>query len=136
MSSQSFDRFKVPAQNPSSQFKGSALRGALIGLIPPGLLLAFVAVTILLTALARQLVAASGFFAQQQAALIVLVAGLVVALVVYIIAIVLTLRRVTAWQQNGAMGQARYALLSLGVTALVVLLPVVLAVVLPQNPAP
>jgi ABC-type bacteriocin/lantibiotic exporter with double-glycine peptidase domain len=108
----------------------------LVGLIPLGLLLLIVAVTVLLTALARQLVASSGFFAQQQASLIVLVAGLAVALVVYIIAFVRTLRGVTTWQRGGAVGQARAALLALGFTGLVVLLPVVLMMVLPQSPAP
>ena len=93
-------------------------------------------IAFLLTALARQLVASSGFFAQQQVSLIVLIAYLVVALVVYIVAMVRTLKRVTAWQRVGAVGQARAALLALGVTALVVLLPVILAIVLPQNPAP
>jgi uncharacterized membrane protein len=136
MSSQSFNTFSGSAQNPSSQHKSSALRGALVGLIPLVLLIVIVAVTFLLTALARQLVASSGFFAQQQASLIVLIAGLVMALVVYIIAIIRTLRSITAWQRVGSVGQARAALLALGFTALVVLLPVVLALVLPQNPAP
>jgi hypothetical protein len=136
MSSQSFDTFNSRAQNVSSQNKGSVLRGVLVGLIPLGLLLVLVALTFLLTALARLLVASSGFFAQQQAAVIVLIAGLVVALAVYVVAIVRTMRRVKAWQLGGASGQARAALLALGVTALVVLLPVVLAIVLPQNPAP
>jgi hypothetical protein len=135
MSSQ-LNTFNDPAQNPSLQYKGSALRGVLIGLIPLGLLMVLVAVTFLLTALARQLVASSGFFAQQQAAVIVLVAGLAVALVVYIIAIVRTLRGVTTWQRGGVVGQARAALLALGFTALVVLLPVVVVLVLPQSPAP
>jgi hypothetical protein len=136
MSSQSFNTFSGSAQNPSSHYKGSVLRGILVGVIPLGLLMVLVAVTFLLTALARQLVASSGFFAQQQASLIVLVAGLAVALVVYIIAIVRTFRRVTSWQRGGAVGQARAALLALGFTALVVLLPVVLTIVLPQSPAP
>ena len=136
MSSQFSNTINGQAQNPSALHKGSILRGALVGLIPLGLLIVVVAVTFLLTALARQLVASSRFFAQQQAAVIVLIAGLVVALVVYVVAIVRTLRRVKAWQQGGVSGQARAALLALGVTALVVLLPVVLAIVLPQHPAP
>ena len=84
----------------------------------------------------RQLVISSGFFAQQQAAVIVLVAGLLVAVVIFIIAIVPTLRNISAWQRVGAFGQARAALLALGITALVVLLPVILTIVVPQNPAP
>jgi uncharacterized membrane protein len=136
MSSQMQNGFNDPAQSLSLQPESSALRGVLTGLIPLGLLLLVVAITVLLTALARQLLASSGFFAQQQASVIVLIAGLVVALVVYIIAIVRTMRNITSWQRSGAAGQARAALFALGFTALVVLLPVVLAIVLPQNPAP
>jgi hypothetical protein len=136
MSSQFYNAFNDPAQYPLSQAKSSPLRGVLVGMIPFVLLLIIVAVTVLLTALVRQLVAPSGFFAQQQAALIVAIIGLGVALVSYSIAIVVMLRRVTAWQRAGAVGQARAALLALGFTALVMLLPVVLAIVLPQSPAP
>jgi hypothetical protein len=136
MSSQMQSGFNDPAQSLSFQPKGSALRGVLTGLIPLGLLLLVAAVTVLLTALARQLLASSGFFAQQQASVIVLIAGLIVALVIYIIAVVRTMRNITSWQRSGAIGQARAALFALGCTALVVLLPVVLAIVLPQNPAP
>ena len=136
MSSQMNNTFNDPAQSLSLQQKGSALQGILNGFIPLGLLLLVVVMTVLLTALARQLVASSGFFVQQQVSLIVLVGGLGVALVVYIIAIVRTLRNVTTWQRSGAGAQSRAALLALGCTALVVLLPVVLAIVLPQNPAP
>ena len=136
MSSQMHNTFHDPAQSFSLQHKDSALRGILVGLIPLGLLLLVVAITVLLTALARQLVTSSGFFAQQQASIIVLIAGLVVALVVYVVAIVRTLRWVKVWQRGGADGLARATLLALGFSALVVLLPVVLAIVLPQNPAP
>ena|SRR5437588_7527817 len=136
MSSQMFNTLNDPAQSISLQHKGSILRGILAGLIPLGLLLLVVAMSVILTALARQLVASAGFFAQQQASIIVLIAGLVVALVVYVVAIVRTLRWVKVWQRGGAGGLARATLLALGFSALVVLLPVVLAIVLPQNPAP
>ncbi|MFL5658777.1 MAG: hypothetical protein ACJ8CB_31915 [Ktedonobacteraceae bacterium] len=116
---------------------GSAtLCGALIGLVPLGLLALIIAVALALAVLARQLTAASGFFAQQQAALIILIAGFVLALVVYVVAIVLTTRRIAAWQQNGIAVQARAALWSLGITALIVILPFLLAILLPQHPAP
>jgi hypothetical protein len=136
MSSQFSNTFDDSMQHPSAQYHGSALRGFSIGLMPLAILIVIVATTILLTALARQLVASSGFFAQQQAAVIVMIAGLVVALVIFVVAIRSLLRLVKAWQQEDALGQARAALLALGVTALVVLLPVILAIVLPQNPAP
>ena len=136
MPSPMYNTLNDPAQSLSLPHRGSVLRGIFVGLIPLGLLLLVVAMSVLLTALARQLVASSGFFAQQQASVIVLIAGLVVALVVYIIAIVRTIRSISSWQRSGKDGQARAALLALGCTALAVLLPVVLAIVLPQNPAP
>ena len=114
----------------------AALRGALVGLVPLGLLALIIAVALALAVLARQLTAASGFFAQQQAALITLIAGFVLALVVYVVAIVLTTRRIAAWQENGIAVQAHAALWSLGITALIVILPFLLAILLPQHPAP
>ncbi|HEV2583860.1 MAG TPA: hypothetical protein VGT44_23600 [Ktedonobacteraceae bacterium] len=131
MSAHAFQRSNVPAQNHP---QGGLARGVLLGLIPLALLLALVVAALLLTALARQLTAASGFFTQQQVSLIVLIGGLALAAVVYSVALVLTLRHVASWQPGGA--QARTALLALGITALIVVLPVLLALLLPQAPAP
>ena len=112
------------------------MRGVLVGLIPLGLLLLIVAITVLLTALARQLFASSGFFAQQQASdnradcWVSIGSGDIYC------------RYCTYNEEcnhvaaSGSGGQARAALIALGCTALVVLLPVVLAIVLPQHPAP
>ena len=111
-------------------------RDALLGLVPLVLLVLIIAVALALAALARQLLAASGFFAQQQAAVIILVAGFVLALAVYVIAIILTMRRIASWQQNGIAARARAALWSLGITALIVILPLLVAILLPQHPAP
>jgi NADH:ubiquinone oxidoreductase subunit 6 (subunit J) len=95
-----------------------------------------VVIALAVTALVRQIFAPSGFFVVQQAALITLITGLVIALVIYVVAIVLTLRRVAAWQQIGAKKSSNAALWSLAITAFIALLPVLLAIVLPQNPAP
>ena len=111
-------------------------RGLLVGLIPLALLAAIVGVTILLAVFAHQLLEGAGFFAQQQAAVLVLSVGLLLSLAVFAVAIWRALRRVAAWQQSGAMAQAKAALWVLGATALIVVLPVVLAVLLPQHPAP
>ena len=124
------------SQNLSPQGGSDALRGALLGLVPLGLLVLIIAIALALAALARQLLAASGFFAQQQAAVIILIAGFVLALVAYVIAIVLTMRRIASWQQNGIAARARAALWSLGITALIVILPFLVAILLPQHPAP
>ena len=61
MSSQMYNTSNDRAQSLSLQQKGSAMRGVLVGLIPLGLLLLIVAITVLLTALSRQLFASSGF---------------------------------------------------------------------------
>jgi membrane protease YdiL (CAAX protease family) len=127
---------KGPVQGRSSLWKSNTFRGALVGLIPLGLLAGAVVLTLVITVLARQLVAASGFFAQQQAALITLIAGLVVAIVVYAVALWSILRRVAAWRHDGEQAQASAALWALGATALVVIVPVLLALLLPQHPAP
>jgi hypothetical protein len=127
---------KRPVRGRSSLWKSNTLRGALVGLIPLGLLAGAVVLTLVITVLARQLVAASGFFAQQQAALITLIVGLVVAIVVYAVALWSILRRVAAWQHDEEQAQASAALWALGATALVVIVPVLLALLLPQHPAP
>ncbi len=128
----------------SSDAKGSARglspstrgwpRGALVGLIPLGLLAGTVALTLAGAALARLLFAGSGFFAQQQAAVIVLIAGLILAIAVFSVAIWRVLRRVAIWQQGEARASA--ALWTLGATALVIVVPVLLALLLLQHPAP
>jgi uncharacterized membrane protein len=126
----------VSTQAQSSSPGNSTWRGILIGFIPLALLAVVVAIALAVTALMRQFFAPSGFFVEQQAVLITLIAGLIIALVLFVIAIVFTLRRVTAWQQIGVTKSANAALWALVITAFVVLLPVLLAIVLPQNPAP
>lgn len=127
---------EVSMQAQSSSPDNNTWRGFLTGIIPLILLVIIVVIALAGTALVRQLFAPAGFFAQQQAAVITLVVGLVIALVVYVGTIVRALRRVATWQQQGATKPSRAALWSLGITALIVVLPVLLAIVLPQHPAP
>jgi uncharacterized membrane protein YidH (DUF202 family) len=136
MSTHSIEESTGAAQAPSAKMTGVAWRGALIGLIPLGLLAGCVALAIVLTALARQLVAGSGFFVQQQAVLITLIAGLVLALSVFALAVWRVMRRVAAWQKANLTTQANAALWTLGATALVIVIPVLLALLLPQHPFP
>jgi hypothetical protein len=136
MSTHSMENAPVPVQTNVAEGMAGVWRGLLVGLIPLVLLAAVVGISILLTALARQMFAGSGFFAQQQAALIVLIAGLILAIAVFVVAIWRVLRRVAAWQQSGAMAMANATLWVLGATALIVVLPVLLALLLPQHPAP
>jgi uncharacterized membrane protein len=126
----------VSTQAQSSSPGNSTWRGILIGFVPLALLIVLVVIALVVTALVGQFIAPSGFFVEQQAVLITLVTGLVIGLVIFVVAIVLSLRRVNAWQKIGATKSANAALWALGITALVVFLPVLLAIVLPQNPAP
>ena len=136
MSTHSINETSVPAQEPSSQLRGSAIRGVWTGLIPLALLAVFVAIALATTAIARQLVADSGFAVQGQVALINLVAGLILAIAVFAVAVWRVLRRVALWQQIGESVQAKATLWTLTATALIIVVPVLLAVLLPQSPAP
>ena len=136
MSTHPIDETSVPEQELVIEPKSSIWHGVLVGLIPLGLLAGVVVITLLVTALARQLVAGSGFFVQQQTALITLIVGLILAIVVYAVAIWRVLRHVKIWQQDGTITQANAALWALTATALITVMPVVLAIILPQHPAP
>ncbi len=127
---------EVSAQAQPSTSENNTWRGLLIGLVPLVVLVILVVIALAVTALVRQIFAPSGYFVVQQAALIALVTGLVIALVIYVVAIALALRRVAAWQRIGAKKSSTAALWSLAITAFIVLLPVLLAIALPQNPAP
>jgi hypothetical protein len=136
MSIHSMNDSTVPGQLPSSEVTNSVWRGLLTGLIPLGLLIVLVTITILLTALVRLLFAHAGFFTQQQASVIVLIIGLIITIAVFAVAIWRVLRRVAVWQQNVVTVQANAALWTLGITALVVVVPVLMAALLPQHPFP
>lgn len=117
--------------------KASEIRtGIFIGLIPLVLLVILLALAFALTAIVRQTSFADGFFVWRQNALITLLVGLGVAVVVYIVALVRIMRRVAMWQRNDMMTRSTTTLWTLSITALLVLLPVILAVVIPQTPAP
>jgi len=136
MSTHAMNETNVAAQERATAPKRSGWRGVLVGLIPLGLLAGIVLITLLVTALVRQLVAGSGFFVQQQTALIALIVGLVLAIVVFAVASWRVLRRVKIWQRDGTTRQANAALWALTATALIIVLPVLLAIILPQHPAP
>ncbi|HEY6408002.1 MAG TPA: hypothetical protein VIY29_11090, partial [Ktedonobacteraceae bacterium] len=87
---------EVSAQVQPSFAENNTWRGLLYGFAPLVMLVMLVVIALAVTALVRQIFASSGFFVVQQAALITLITGLVIALVVYVIAIVLSLRRVAA----------------------------------------
>jgi hypothetical protein len=136
MSTHEMNEGPVSGHMSTSLLTGGAWRGVLISLVPLGLLLGLVAVTLLLTVLSRSLAAGAGFAVQQSAAVITLITGLILAIAVFAVAIRRVLRRVAIWQQGGVITQASATLWALGLTGLVVLGPVLLALLLPQHPAP
>jgi hypothetical protein len=136
MSTDSINDSVVSTQTPSSERIRGVWRGVLTGLLPSGLLIILVSITLLLTVFSRLLLVGSGFFAQQQAAVIVLIAGLILAIAVYAVACWRVLRQVADWQQDGVIIQSKATLWTLAATALVVLLPLLLAILLAQHPLP
>jgi uncharacterized membrane protein YidH (DUF202 family) len=136
MSSHALNETNIAEQERVTDPKRTGWRGVLVGLIPLGLLAGIVAITLLVTALVRELVAGSGFYVQQQTALLALIVSLVLAIVVFAVASWRVLRRVKIWQRDGTTRQANSALWALTATALIIVLPVLLALILPQHPAP
>jgi hypothetical protein len=136
MATHSIDEAAAPTPQQSVEMKGSALHGVLAGLIPLGLLAGVVLIAVVATAVARELTAGGGFYVQQEAALITLIVGLVLAVIVFGIACWRVLHQVALWQKMGEAVQAAATLWTLGFTALVIISPILLALLLPQHPAP
>lgn len=136
MSSHFVDTSPVSTQTRFSERGKETWRGLLIGLIPLGLLVLMVLATVLLTALARLLFTDAGFYAQQEAAVIVLIAGLLLSIAGFGLTVWRVLRHVALWQLIEATARANAALWSLGASALVIVIPVLLALLLPQHPFP
>ena len=115
----------------------SRWRGVLIGLVPLLLLVGISAFTLIAGEFVRQfLLHEVDFFTQQRVSVIILATGLGLAVLAYAVAIVLIMRRIGVWQQGSAPAQARAALWTFICTALLVITPLLLAIVLPQHPAP
>jgi len=89
------------------------------------LLLTVVAI-LLLTFLVRNLTSSAGFFVEQQINIISVIVGLVLVAIVYTIGVIRMLRKIREWEHQGKTALATGALWSLGITALIMALPVVL----------
>lgn len=124
------------ASTSASPARDSFWRALLIGLLPLLLLAGISGITFTLVAFMRQLLLPAGFLEQQRVDLMILISGLVLAISAYSISAWRIWRRLTTWQTAGLERRVRVVLWTLLVTALVVLLPVIVAVLLPQHPAP
>jgi hypothetical protein len=112
------------------------IRGFLLGLSPLAPLAIIVLLTTVLTAVARQLTAGAGFNTQQWVAVILVALGLILAIVAVVVFSRRAFRTIKRWQGAGMLQEANAALLGLVVVALVLVLPVLLAILAPQHPAP
>lgn len=121
----------------SSAIRGRSLWPAILfGLLPLTVLGVTVSATFVIVALTRQSIPASAFVAQQQADLRVLLIGSLIVLLAFALAVLFLLRRIARWQKQGLVHRARISLWLLVATAAIIVLPVVIAVLLPQQPAP
>ncbi|HEX6800600.1 MAG TPA: hypothetical protein VF116_23005 [Ktedonobacterales bacterium] len=111
-------------------------RGLLAGLTPLIRLVVLFAIALALPTVARLALGAQGFATQQEVEVIALAAMLLVAAIVYAASLVGVFRRMRSWRESGHTTQATAALWTLAATALIVALPVVLAALWPQHPAP
>jgi hypothetical protein len=85
-----------------------------------------IAAILLLTFLARHLTASDGFFVEQQVNVIAVVVGLVLVGIVYTIGIVRMLGKIRAWEREGNTALATGGLLGLGITPILLALPILL----------
>jgi hypothetical protein len=114
----------------------SFLPGLLFGLVPLAPLALTVALALGLAWLARQVTSSAGFYTQQWTAGIVVALGLLAGVIVFIVFSRRALSQIKQWQQEGQVRQAGAALWGLVIVALIVLLPLVLTIAIPQHPAP
>jgi hypothetical protein len=85
---------------------------------------------LLLTILFHHFTASAGFIVQQQINVISVIVGLVLVAIVYTLGIRRMVRKIREWEHQGKTGLATGALISLGITAIILALPVVFVVLI------
>jgi len=125
-----------PSATADARTDRSFWRGVLVGLVPLATLAVTLTLAVALTALARALWYSSGFLVWQWIVAVVWIGGLVIAALVFAYATFRVVRRVVVWRRAGLASQVAGAYWALGFTVLAVLLPVLIAAILPQHPAP
>lgn len=106
------------------------------GLAPSALVALTLAISAAVTALARIIAFPLGFLVWQWITVAIWGVGLLVAAIVYIVSARRALRNAAAWQRAGLGRPSAIAYLALIVSAALMSLPVILAMTLPQHPAP
>ncbi len=115
---------------------GGVASALLVGFLPLIFLVGVSGLTYGALLVARQLDASAPFAVQQQTSILIVVIGLALALIAYLATAWILFRRMTSWRMAGLETRIRVVLWALFITALIVLLPLIIAIVLPQHPAP
>jgi hypothetical protein len=89
-------------------------------------LLLTVILILFLTVLIRHFTSSAGFIVEQQINVLAVIVGLVVVAIVYTLGIRRMLRKIREWEHQGKTALATGALWSLGITPLIIALPIVL----------
>jgi hypothetical protein len=85
-----------------------------------------VVIILLLTILIRYFTSSAGFIVEQQINVIAVIVGLALVAIVYTMGMIRMLRKIREWERQGKTVLATGALWSLGITALIIALPIVL----------
>ncbi len=126
----------LPARDVRSEDSETIGLGVWTGITPLIWLVGIVGLAIAGDGLARALATPTGFFIWRRIVESTFAVGLVIAAIVYGVATFRALRLAAAWRRAGLARQAAGAYWTLFAAALMVLAPVILALALPQHPAP
>jgi hypothetical protein len=113
-----------------------AVRAAAEGLLPLVILVAIVALFWEASVIGRLFTVSHGIDLVQRTEMVTVGGGLVVSLIVYLISTIRTLQSVREHQKSGAQMEAAITLAFLIGSAIVTLIPLVIALTSPQHPAP
>ena len=96
-------------------------------LAPLYLLIIIGAIVLGLIMLDRHSILLTNFVLQQDIFIVILIVGMIVAIIVYSLAVKYALRQFGIWRQNGQIKQANVGLLVLAIVASIMILPIILA---------
>jgi hypothetical protein len=125
-----------PSTLSTQTIPGSRWRGFGRGLVPLVILAGFSVITLALTLATKQIADGIDFATRDWLVAGTIIIGLIASAVAYIVALVATFRRWRTQAREGDNAGATGMLWALIVTALVVVVPVVVAALVPQHPAP
>jgi hypothetical protein len=98
-----------------------------LSLAPLAMLAVTGAVVLVLVTLVRRLIDPASFLLEQRIFIIVMIAGLAIAIIAYTIAVIFALKKIGTLRKSGHIAQANAGLITLTIVASLMILPVILA---------